>query len=215
MKMRLSRLHYPVTTLGPGRRAGIWFQGCTIRCPGCMSVDTWPRRPDRSVPVESVLEWLTGLTAQGVDGVTISGGEPTEQPEALVELIAGIDRWRTGQAREPAPDILVYSGRAPEWMAHPDAAMLHGADAVVMGPYLAEMAGSAPLRGSDNQVIVPLTELGRQRYAPDRLPPRGRLQGVAGDGLWLVGIPLPGQLQEIESRLNERGLHLARRSWRR
>ena len=58
MRMRLSRLHHPVTTLGPGRRAGIWFQGCTIRCPGCMSVDTWPRRPERNVTVTSVLDWL-------------------------------------------------------------------------------------------------------------------------------------------------------------
>src|SRR6185503_5851184 len=72
--MRLSRLHYPLTELGPGRRAGVWFQGCTIRCPGCMSVDTWPRRPERAVPVAEVLGWLAGLGP--VDGVTISGGEP-------------------------------------------------------------------------------------------------------------------------------------------
>ena len=40
----LSRLHFPVTTLGPGRRIGIWFQGCSIRCPGCISADTWAFR---------------------------------------------------------------------------------------------------------------------------------------------------------------------------
>ena len=37
----ISRLHFPVTTLGPGHRIGIWFQGCSIRCEGCLSMDTW------------------------------------------------------------------------------------------------------------------------------------------------------------------------------
>ena len=37
----ISRVHFPVTTLGPRRRLGIWMQGCSIRCPGCISADTW------------------------------------------------------------------------------------------------------------------------------------------------------------------------------
>ena len=41
MMLYLSRIHFPVTTLGPGRRIGIWFQGCSIRCKGCVSADTW------------------------------------------------------------------------------------------------------------------------------------------------------------------------------
>lgn len=41
MNLALSRMHFPVTTLGPGDRIGIWFQGCSIRCTGCISKDTW------------------------------------------------------------------------------------------------------------------------------------------------------------------------------
>ncbi|HAU1321526.1 TPA: radical SAM protein, partial [Legionella pneumophila] len=41
MMIYISRVHFPVTTLGPGHRIGIWFQGCSIRCPGCISTDTW------------------------------------------------------------------------------------------------------------------------------------------------------------------------------
>jgi anaerobic ribonucleoside-triphosphate reductase activating protein len=40
-RIGLNRVHFPVTALGPGRRIGIWLQGCLIRCPGCMSLDTW------------------------------------------------------------------------------------------------------------------------------------------------------------------------------
>ncbi|MBW6186918.1 4Fe-4S cluster-binding domain-containing protein, partial [Pseudomonas aeruginosa] len=33
----------PERTLAVGNilRLGIWFQGCSIRCPGCISADTW------------------------------------------------------------------------------------------------------------------------------------------------------------------------------
>src|SRR4051812_8784074 len=127
MALRLSRLHYPVTTLGPGRRAGIWFQGCTIRCPGCIAVDTWPDRPERAVPVVEVLDWLANLPAAEVDGVTISGGEPTEQPAALVELLGCIDRWRQAMAGDR--DVLIFTGREPGWLDEPESAMLAGADA--------------------------------------------------------------------------------------
>ena len=41
MNISLSRVHFPVTTLGPGQRLGLWFQGCSIRCAGCISADTW------------------------------------------------------------------------------------------------------------------------------------------------------------------------------
>ena len=84
----LSRIHFPVTTLGPGRRIGIWFQGCSIHCPGCISMDTWA--PSRGITtidevVSAIAQWIP--TA---DGITISGGEPFDQPIALLELLRGL-----------------------------------------------------------------------------------------------------------------------------
>ena len=83
--VRLAKLHHPVTALGPGVRAGIWFQGCTLACPGCLSRDTWEADESRRVPVSSVLEWLAGLPE--LDGVTISGGEPMCQLEFTRALL--------------------------------------------------------------------------------------------------------------------------------
>jgi anaerobic ribonucleoside-triphosphate reductase activating protein len=152
----LSRLHFPVTALGPGKRIGIWFQGCSLRCPGCISADTWSPGRGRTT-VASVLEtmrpWL-----RDADGVTISGGEPFEQPIALVALLAAIRGTFDG-------DTLVYTGL--ELSAIDD--VLRRAkgliDALITGPYRNDLPQTLPLRGSDNQTLHLLTALGRRRFA--------------------------------------------------
>ena len=101
VRISVSRIHFPVTTLGPGRRLGIWFQGCSIRCPGCISMDTWAEgRGNTTVEevVNSIIPWISKA-----DGITISGGEPFDQPDALLELTARI-RSKT------EADILVFTG---------------------------------------------------------------------------------------------------------
>lgn len=88
MKLALSRVHFPVTTLGPGRRLGIWVQGCSIRCPGCISSDTWAKRA-ADVEIAELLD-LVRPWLHECDGITISGGEPFEQLEALEQLLHAI-----------------------------------------------------------------------------------------------------------------------------
>jgi anaerobic ribonucleoside-triphosphate reductase activating protein len=216
MDVLISRLHHPVTVLGPGRRAGIWFQGCTIRCPGCVSLDTWAANQRSAVATARVLDWLHALPAASVDGVTISGGEPTDQPDALAELLRGIAAWRASRPPAlPPADVLVFTGREPDWLDSPAASCLAGADAVVAGPFVAALAGRSPLRGSDNQELVTLTDLGHERYAQGRLPPRTAIQvEVTDDGVWMVGIPLPGDLAAFEAATAARGVTFRGRSWR-
>lgn len=211
----LNRVHHPVTVLGPGTRAGIWLQGCTIRCIGCMAIDTWRPNPATAVPVEHVLRWLGGLPAARLDGVTISGGEPTEQPEALQALLAGITSLRARRAAGSPPlDVLLYTGRPVAWAEDEGLALFAGADAVVAGPFVADEAGTSPLRGSENQQLMPLTSLGMERYAAERLPARDGLQvEVTGGELRVVGIPLPGVLDSIEHDLKQQGFELRGRTW--
>ena len=97
----LSRIHFPVTTLGPGRRIGIWFQGCSIRCPGCISMDTWAQ--DRGITtidevVNAIAQWIPAA-----EGITISGGEPFDQPVALLELLSQLRSLSEA-------DVLVFTG---------------------------------------------------------------------------------------------------------
>src|SRR3546814_9784731 len=63
MRIAVSRLHFPVTALGPGRRIGLWLQGCSIRCPGCISVDTWAHDAGH-VPLSYLTERIEGLAGE-------------------------------------------------------------------------------------------------------------------------------------------------------
>jgi len=209
--VRLSRAHHPVTTLGHGKRAGVWVQGCTIGCPGCISQDTWPSTPDSAVPVATVLAWLTGLPGP-LDGLTVSGGEPFQQPEALVAILAGA-RAHFGDGF----DLLVYSGYSESRLRR-DAARrraLELCDAVVAGPYVERLNVGQRWQGSRNQRPIPLTELGRQRYGnvADDLG-RPRLQvGVEQDRIWAVGIPRRGDMARLEIRLRSAGITWGEVSW--
>lgn len=199
----LSRVHFPVTTLGPGHRLGIWFQGCSIRCDGCISMDTWAPAPP-SIPVAELLR-LAMKWADTIDGVTITGGEPFDQRNALHALLLGL-RQQLGRR----VDILVYTGYPIEsvrpWLdAHKGLL-----DAVVAGPFVMSESDALPLRGSDNQTLSTLTLLGRERFArldwprPDR-PRRLDVMADADGTVWLAGIPRRHDLARLRARLADQG----------
>jgi anaerobic ribonucleoside-triphosphate reductase activating protein len=126
MKIALSRIHYPVRTLGPGARIGIWFQGCSIRCPGCVSMDTWVEG-QHVTTLDEVKEGLLPFLALS-DGVTISGGEPFDQPETLLALLQWLRDVHSG-------DIFVYSGYTYEALQQHLVAFDGLIDAVMTDPF--------------------------------------------------------------------------------
>lgn len=197
--LHLSRVHFPVRTLGPGARIGIWFQGCSIRCTGCISMDTWdPERGETTVgAVLSVVEpWL-----QQADGITISGGEPFDQPEALRLLLTAL-RGRV------AGDILVYSGYPLEALALESFEGLF--DVLVADPFDTRSSQTLALRGSDNQRLIPMTVLGRFRYGREALVDGrpGTLEIMFDDEtgeVFLAGIPRRGDLRRLAKILAEMG----------
>ena len=61
MRIRVNRVARPVTVLGPGRRLGLWVQGCSIRCPGCASEDTWDPAAGRDLEVAALARSLADV----------------------------------------------------------------------------------------------------------------------------------------------------------
>jgi len=217
MKISINKAHFPVTVLGPGKRLGIWFQGCSIGCKGCVSQDTWERDPGRDMTVAQLLVWCRKTTAGMFDGVTISGGEPFDQPQALAALLDGLIQWRAGSKLDF--DILCYSGYPLSALQKKHAKLLAKLDALIPEPYVDTKPLAHVWRGSSNQPLVPVSDSGRNRYTPYLDTPADnaakRIQTMIDGGrVWYVGIPGRGDMSALESTCRTRGVELTQVSWR-
>jgi anaerobic ribonucleoside-triphosphate reductase activating protein len=214
MTLRINKAHFPVTVLGYGRRIALWLQGCSIGCPGCCSRDTWDADETTHVPVRPLIEWCRTASGGVLDGVTISGGEPFEQPEGLLHLVRGLDAWRQTLGR--SVDLLCYTGMPWLRVERSFPQILARLDAVIPEPFVRSLPG-LPLRGSSNQTIVPLTPLGEARYCGshmlDPAAPRMQVQ-VDRDRIWFIGIPALGDMERLEQKCRERGMTMTGASWR-
>jgi anaerobic ribonucleoside-triphosphate reductase activating protein len=216
--LELNKAHWPVTVLGPGRRIGLWVQGCTIHCRGCVSQDTWPRDRMKTIAVSSLVAWCRKVATPDFDGVTISGGEPFEQPGGLRALLTALHAWR--READLDFDILCYSGYPLPWLQRKHPTLLALLDAIIPEPFVDGKPLTHVWRGSANQPLVTLSARGRERYAAygDATIDSGdkRMQmAVEGGRVWMIGIPARGDMAQLETLCAERGLGLDKVSWRR
>ena len=70
---------------GPGIRSLLFLQGCSRHCPGCHNPSTWSPDKGESYDVEELARIIRAGCANRK--LTITGGEPLEQAEALEELL--------------------------------------------------------------------------------------------------------------------------------
>ena len=132
---------------GPGTRAVIWAQGCSLGCPGCFNPQTHAPSGGEKVAVGELFQRVARL-GPAIEGLTLSGGEPFQQPEALAELLARI-RGETNLS------VLVFTGyTCEEVSALPQAGrLLAGVDVLIAGRYVAATRVARGLRGSANKTI--------------------------------------------------------------
>jgi anaerobic ribonucleoside-triphosphate reductase activating protein len=217
MNILLNKAHFPVTVLGPGQRIGLWLQGCTIRCQGCVSQDTWPADPSRAMPVAALLDWCKRVAQEDCDGITISGGEPFDQPRPLGLLLRGLHAWRTAAVLDF--DLLCYSGYPLKTLEKRHPKLLALLDALIPEPFVDGRPLGGLWRGSDNQTLVPISPRGVARYADyigqAQAGESKRMQISVEDGkLWFIGIPHRGDMAALETLCRQRGLELQQVSWR-
>lgn len=204
MKLALNKIQFPVTTLGFGRRVGIWTQGCSIGCPGCINRDTWDVRADDWIEMEEIFRAFSRWP--DADGVTISGGEPFEQIDALEFLIENVRCFYSG-------DILVFSGFEFEKLERQYSKILDLIDVVVAGPYRADLGNDLVLRGSDNQTIHLLTTLAMERYPADlnerkREKPYGLDLSFTENGIFLAGITQKSEMARLSKNMAKNGYQI-------
>jgi len=167
---------------GPGTRFVIWSQGCTLGCPGCFNPGTHPSGP--AAQDRPVGQLVAAAVAQAglIEGVTLTGGEPLQQPAAVAAFCRAL-RARTDLG------IIILSGfTRGEIEADPArAAAAAGADTVITGRYNARLHLGAGLRGSANKEYW--TRTGRYRAADFAGVPDLEI-AVAADGtITISGMP--------------------------
>lgn len=138
---------------GPGRRAVLWLQGCTLGCVGCFNPETHPFTRERT-PVDEVAARITLVARHHrLDGLTVSGGEPFQQRRPLAGLLTRI-------RAETDLSVLVFTGYTTEELAAmPGAAdILRYTDVLIAGRYDAAQHLATGLRGSANQTVRLLTD---------------------------------------------------------
>lgn len=122
MRVRIHSV-IPVTEVnGPGKRFGIWFQGCSGKCPECYNPEAQDFAGGYEASVAELVQQI--INTPGIEGVSISGGEPLEQSAALIELMTKIKG-------ETALSILVFTAFTMEQLqAYP--LVLQLADHIVL-----------------------------------------------------------------------------------
>ena len=129
---------------GPGDRFVIWTQGCRKMCKNCYNPETWSHYKNNLVDIDSLVEEIKNSS---VSGVTISGGDPFEQPEELFYLLREIKQL------DLSDGVIVFSGYTMEQIRG-DSKLekcLDYIDVLIDGLYIEEKRITNGLAGSSNQ----------------------------------------------------------------
>jgi anaerobic ribonucleoside-triphosphate reductase activating protein len=157
--LRVARVLHGTTAEGPGLRTAVWFQGCSIQCKGCINPHLFNPRGGTD---SSVTEIVHQAVRAGVEGLTLIGGEPFDQPDAGAAL--------AGAAQDRGLGIMAFSGYEYESLRgrdEPTDEFLASVDLLVDGPYQAWNAETRrALVGSTNQRFIHLTDR-YQTYRPE------------------------------------------------
>lgn len=153
MKIRLAS---PITVDsivdGPGLRAVLWTQGCIHNCKGCHNPQTHNLLSGFETDTNTISEQIKKLRLHR--GVTLSGGEPFLQTEALIEVAK--------VCKENNLDVWAYTGytfdelidrKNPAYFNNLN--LLRHIDVLVDGRFIESKRDiNLKFRGSSNQRII-------------------------------------------------------------
>jgi anaerobic ribonucleoside-triphosphate reductase activating protein len=132
---------------GPGLRFVLWTQGCSKGCKNCFNPETWSFEKYKSL---TPLEIFRLIKNSNVSGVTITGGDPLEQPEELLELLVLLEGLNLSNG------IILFTGYTIDEI-NKDFLLrksLNYIDVLIDGRFEKDQRISSSLRGSENQNII-------------------------------------------------------------
>jgi len=136
---------------GPGDRFVIWTQGCRKGCKNCYNPETWSHYKNNLITIEEIINQIKDSSATGV---TISGGDPFEQPREIFSLLENISLL------DLKDGVIVFTGYTIEEIKTiPQLeSCLKYIDLLIDGKYFEDLRISSGLAGSSNQQFHFLTD---------------------------------------------------------
>ncbi|TDW14556.1 anaerobic ribonucleoside-triphosphate reductase activating protein [Breznakia blatticola] len=132
---------------GPGLRVVLWTQGCPHGCPGCHNPETWDAKAGELYDVDALVKAIKANQLQ--EGLTLSGGEPFDQADALIDIVR--------QVRNESFNVWAYSGYTYEQLLATESKydLLKEIDVLVDGKFIQSLCAYTLLyKGSSNQRII-------------------------------------------------------------
>ena len=174
--------HFPVVTLGPGRRLGIWLQGCSVHCKGCIAPENQPFDEAFAVPLDAFIKEITPVLNEAT-GITISGGEPLDQANVLIDFLTEINQ-------RGIDDILLYSGYTKDKILSEYPQISGLIAALIDGQFIEGAATEAVWKGSENQTLTIFNEKYRENYETWSKFTKRDFQLIKNEtGYYILGIP--------------------------
>lgn len=202
-KIRIFERRSPVKVLGPYARAVIWVQGCDFGCKGCIVPESWDRDAAEEVDISELVAWV--LNQPNIEGVTLSGGEPMLQSEALSILI---DELRGAKDL----GVVCYTGYRLEHLKKlgdiSQNNLLKKIDLLIDGVYSENLQDDLLWRGSNNQRLLLLSDRYREFLQSQSDLSAGLEFFLNGTGeVGFSGVPIQSNFrQEFESRMSQRSV---------
>lgn len=150
-KINLLNTYEETIADGEGIRYSIYLAGCRHACPECHNRESW--NPNAGIPFtdEILQSIINNINANPLlDGITLSGGDPFFNPEALLTILK-ILKEKTGQ------NIWCYTGYTYEELLEDPImkACLVYIDTLVDGRFeITKFNPRLLFRGSSNQRLV-------------------------------------------------------------
>lgn len=187
LKLKISHTEAHTDLLGPGDRFVVWVHGCCFDCEGCLALNT-RFGAYQEVTVHDLAERIKN---SGCDGITVSGGEPFLQAEALGELVRNVQAERD-------IGVIIYSGFTLEELRDRGefTGLLSMTDILIDGRYEKNLDDGRAYIGSSNQRLFYLTDrykkCGEIYYAAEKR--RAKIK-FSADRVTLIGVPSAGVLK--------------------
>ena len=137
---------------GPGLRMVLWTQGCKHQCKGCHNLQTHDLQGGYDIDSDDIIVQMQSTKLQR--GLTLSGGEPFLQAEAIIPIAQAAQRLGL--------DVWAYTGFTWEQLLessnpqqHYHLKLLQLIDTLVDGRFVqGKKSNQLQYRGSSNQRII-------------------------------------------------------------